>query len=132
MQWGLFDKQLGRSDAEEADPEGRVPQWEKASVEEIKNKFIALGFGPRQVNYKIIRCNYVISIEFLACSIHLNFKLYCLVFQVAVMSAFFGPDQLATEALLAADPQVQPWVQKYQRSRETVSQTDYEVSVVHF
>ncbi|XP_042056428.1 thylakoid lumenal 29 kDa protein, chloroplastic-like [Salvia splendens] len=96
-QWGLFDKQFGRSDAEEADPEGRVPQWEKASVEEIKNKFIALGFGPRQV---------------------------------AVMSAFFGPDQLATEALLAADPQVQPWVQKYQRSRETVSQTDYEVDLI--
>lgn len=43
------------------------------------------------------------------------------------MSAFFGPDQTATEALLASDPQVLPWVQKYQRSRETVSQTDYEV-----
>jgi L-ascorbate peroxidase len=44
------------------------------------------------------------------------------------MSAFLGPDQAATEALLAADPDVTPWVQKYQRSRETVSQTDYEVS----
>lgn len=45
------------------------------------------------------------------------------------MSAFFGPDQTATEALLASDPQVLPWVQKYQRSRETVSQTDYEVPI---
>ena len=46
------------------------------------------------------------------------------------MSAFLGPDQAATEALLAKDPKVQPWVEKYQRSRETVSQTDYEVSAL--
>lgn len=51
-----------------------------------------------------------------------------MVFQLAVMSAFLGPDQMASEALLATDPEVAPWVQKYQRSRETVSQTDYEVS----
>ena len=44
------------------------------------------------------------------------------------MSAFLGPDQNATEAILVTDPDVSPWVQKYQRSRETVSQTDYEVS----
>lgn len=48
--------------------------------------------------------------------------------QLAVLSAFLGPDQAATEELLASDPDVFPWVQKYQRSRETVSQTDYEVS----
>ena len=48
--------------------------------------------------------------------------------QLAVMSAFLGPDQAATEALLATDPDVSRWVQKYQRSRETVSETDYEVS----
>ncbi|KAK6162179.1 hypothetical protein DH2020_002020 [Rehmannia glutinosa] len=96
-QWGLFDKQFGRSDAEQPDPEGRVPQWEKSSVVEMKNKFSAIGFGPRQL---------------------------------AVMSAFFGPDQSATEALLASDPDVLPWVQKYQRSRETVSQTDYEVDLI--
>lgn len=53
----------------------------------------------------------------------------CLDFrQLAVLSAFLGPDQSATEELLASDPDVFPWVQKYQRSRETVSQTDYEVS----
>lgn len=53
----------------------------------------------------------------------------CLDFrQLAVLSAFLGPDQAATEELLASDPDVFPWVQKYQRSRETVSQTDYEVS----
>ncbi|KAL8490398.1 hypothetical protein ACS0TY_025564 [Phlomoides rotata] len=96
-QWGLFDRQFGRSDAEQPDPEGRVPDWEKASVLELKNKFSALGFGPRQL---------------------------------AVMSAFLGPDQLATEAKLASDPEVLPWVQKYQRSRETVSQTDYEVDLI--
>lgn len=44
------------------------------------------------------------------------------------MSAFLGPDQAATEEALASDPEVTKWVQKYQRSRETVSQTDYEVS----
>jgi len=48
--------------------------------------------------------------------------------QIAVLSAFLGPDQAATEAKLAADPDFAPWVKKYQNSRETVSQTDYEVS----
>ena len=48
------------------------------------------------------------------------------------MSAFLGPDQLATESLLASDPDVRPWVEKYQRSRETVSQTDYEVSIISY
>ncbi|XP_022768365.1 thylakoid lumenal 29 kDa protein, chloroplastic-like [Durio zibethinus] len=96
-QWGLFDRQFGRSDTEEPDPEGRVPLWEKASVQEMKDKFKAIGFGPRQL---------------------------------AVMSAFLGPDQNATEALLISDPDVSPWVQKYQRSRETVSQTDYEVDLI--
>jgi L-ascorbate peroxidase len=45
------------------------------------------------------------------------------------LSAFIGPDQDTTETLLASDPDVAPWVQKYQRSRETVSRTDYEVSL---
>lgn len=96
-QWALFNKQFGRSDSQEPDPEGRVPLWEKATVQEMKDKFSAIGFGPRQL---------------------------------AVLSAFLGPDQAATEALLVADPQVKPWVEKYQRSRETVSQTDYEVDLI--
>lgn len=50
QQWGLFDKQFGRSDAEEPDPEGQVPQWDKASVQEMKDKFSSVGFGPRQVH----------------------------------------------------------------------------------
>lgn len=50
LQWGLFDKQFGRSDAQEPDPEGRVPLWEKASVQEMKDKFSAVGLGPRQVS----------------------------------------------------------------------------------
>ncbi|XP_043715487.1 thylakoid lumenal 29 kDa protein, chloroplastic-like [Telopea speciosissima] len=48
-QWGLFDRQFGRMDANEPDPDGRVPQWEEASVQEMKDKFSAIGFGPRQV-----------------------------------------------------------------------------------
>lgn len=96
-QWGLFDRTFGRTDSQEPDPEGRVPQWDKASVQDMKDKFSAVGFGPRQL---------------------------------AVMSAFLGPDQLATESLLASDPEVRPWVDKYQRSRETVSETDYEVDLI--
>ncbi|THG06252.1 hypothetical protein TEA_018811 [Camellia sinensis var. sinensis] len=95
-QWGLFDRQFGRFDAQEPDPEGRVPQWEKASVQEMKDKFSAIGLGG----------------------------------QLAVMSAFLGPDQMATETLLATDRDVAPWVEKYQRSRETVSETDYEVDLI--
>ncbi|XP_078442869.1 ascorbate peroxidase 4 [Wolffia australiana] len=96
-QWGLFDRQFGRTDAQEPDPEGRIPQWDKSSVQELKDKFTSIGLGPRQL---------------------------------AVMSAFVGPDQTATEAQLATDPEVRPWVEKYQRSRETVSQTDYEVDLI--
>ncbi|KAM7253122.1 hypothetical protein ACFE04_025740 [Oxalis oulophora] len=89
-QWGQFDKIFGREDAQEPDPEGRVPLWEKATVQEMKDKFSAL----------------------------------------AVLSAFLGPDQAATDALLASDPEVAPWVVNYQRSRETVSQTNYEVDLI--
>lgn len=49
LQWGLFDRNFGRLDTQEPDPEGRVPQWEKASVKEMKDKFSAIGFTPRQV-----------------------------------------------------------------------------------
>ncbi|KAG8043367.1 hypothetical protein GUJ93_ZPchr0458g22791 [Zizania palustris] len=96
-QWGLFDKLFGRQDAEEPDPEGRTPDWSKASLQEMKDKFITVGLGPRQL---------------------------------AVMSAFLGPDQAATEERLIADKDCRPWVEKYQRSRETVSRTDYEVDLI--
>uniref|UniRef100_A0A7N1A3R2 Plant heme peroxidase family profile domain-containing protein n=1 Tax=Kalanchoe fedtschenkoi TaxID=63787 RepID=A0A7N1A3R2_KALFE len=96
-QWGLFERNFGRSDSDDPDPEGRVPVWERASVQEMKDKFVAVGLGPRQL---------------------------------AVMSAFLGPEQEATETLLAKDPDVAPWVKKYQRSRETVSETDYEVDLI--
>jgi len=49
LQWGLFDKTFGRTDTQEADPEGRVPNWSKASVQEMKDRFVAVGLGPRQV-----------------------------------------------------------------------------------
>ncbi|KAE8719553.1 Thylakoid lumenal 29 kDa protein [Hibiscus syriacus] len=47
--WGLFDRQFGRSDAEEPDPEGRVLLWEKANVQEMKDKFKAISFGLGQL-----------------------------------------------------------------------------------
>ncbi|KAG8066121.1 hypothetical protein GUJ93_ZPchr0004g39204 [Zizania palustris] len=31
-------------------PEGRVPDWSKASLQEMKDKFITVGVGPRQVH----------------------------------------------------------------------------------
>ncbi|MCO5610822.1 hypothetical protein L7F22_065064 [Adiantum nelumboides] len=96
-QWGQFDKQLGRSQATEPDPEGRVLFWDQAPVADMKAKFIQLGFKPRQL---------------------------------AVMAVFLGPDLSATEAKLASDPEIAPWVDKYQRSRATVSQTDYEVDLI--
>jgi L-ascorbate peroxidase len=96
-QWSQFDKLLGRADASEADPEGRVLDWETASPTEIKERFAKLNIKPRQI---------------------------------AVLSAFLGPDQAATEAKLAADPEFAPWIKKYQQSRETVSQTDYEVDLI--
>ncbi|KAI8005485.1 hypothetical protein LOK49_LG08G01011, partial [Camellia lanceoleosa] len=74
--YGSNGQQFGRSDAQKPNPKGRVPLWAKASVQEMKDKFLAIGFGPRQT-------------------------------------------------LLATDRDVAPWVEKYQRSRETVSKTDY-------
>lgn len=68
MQWSLFDKQFGRSDAEEPDPEGRVPQWDKSTVQEMKNKFSAIGFGPRQVNDQTPTS----SLFFIACTLILQ------------------------------------------------------------
>ncbi|KAL2893716.1 Thylakoid lumenal 29 kDa protein chloroplastic [Bienertia sinuspersici] len=75
--YGSNGQQLGRTDAQEPDPEGRIPLWDKASVQEMKDKFKSVGLGPRQL---------------------------------AVMSAFLGPDQIATEDLLAKDSEVAPWV----------------------
>lgn len=54
VQWGLFDRQFGRSDADQPDPEGRVPQWEKASVQEMKDKYKSVGLGPRQVKFTFL------------------------------------------------------------------------------
>ncbi|MCO5607994.1 hypothetical protein L7F22_062197 [Adiantum nelumboides] len=51
-QWGQFDKQLGRSQATEPDPEGRVLFWDQAPVPDMKAKFFQLGFKPRQGNVK--------------------------------------------------------------------------------
>ncbi|KAL3685620.1 hypothetical protein R1sor_003642 [Riccia sorocarpa] len=96
-QWGQFDKLLGRSDAAEADPSGRVLLWEDASPQEIKERFAQLGIKPRQI---------------------------------AVLSAFLGPSQAKIEEKLVADPEFTQWVKKYKISRETVSQTDYEVDLI--
>ncbi|KAI4342125.1 hypothetical protein MLD38_026782 [Melastoma candidum] len=46
---------------------------------------------------------------------------------LAVTFVFLGQDQNATEAFLATDEGIVPWVDKYPRSRETVSKMDYEM-----
>ncbi|KAM5575592.1 hypothetical protein ABKV19_014510 [Rosa sericea] len=108
-QWGLFERNFGRADTQEPDPEGRVPQWDKASVQEMKDKFSAVDFAAADPSFSAVGFGPR---------------------QLAVMSGFLGPDQIATETLLATDPEVLPWVQKYQHSRETVSETDYEVDLI--
>ncbi|KAH9320574.1 hypothetical protein KI387_015213, partial [Taxus chinensis] len=47
-QWRLFEIQLGRTDTEETDPEGKILNWEQSPVAEMKRKFSDLGLGPRQ------------------------------------------------------------------------------------
>ncbi|CAL5374743.1 unnamed protein product [Camellia sinensis] len=37
--WGLFDKQFGRSDAQEPGPEGRVPLWVKAKKNGFRRQY---------------------------------------------------------------------------------------------
>ncbi|CAM6101267.1 unnamed protein product [Calypogeia fissa] len=50
---------------------------------------------------------------------------------ITALSAFLGPDQVATESKLAADEEYFPYVRKYRDSRQTVSQTDYEVDLIN-
>ena len=63
---------------------------------------------------------------------HHVYREACVHVQIVVLSAFLGRDQATTEAKFAADPEFAQWVKKYQDSRETVSQTDYEVINPHF
>ncbi|KAM7269706.1 hypothetical protein ACFE04_025203 [Oxalis oulophora] len=69
----------GQEDAQEPNPEGRVPLGESNCLAD--------------------------SHLFFGC-------------QLAVLSAFLGPDQVATHALLASYPEVAPWVVNYQRNEE--------------
>ena len=49
VQWGFFEKQLGRKDADGPDPAGRVPVWSELSGTEIKEALLKLGLRPPQV-----------------------------------------------------------------------------------
>eukprot|EP00850_Spirogloea_muscicola_P004647 SM000020S05997 [mRNA] locus=s20:354406:356786:+ [translate_table: standard] len=51
--------------------------------------------------------------------------------QLVVFSVFLGPDLEKTEAKLATDPELAGYVTKYQRSRKTISETDYEVDLIN-
>ncbi|KAM7258550.1 hypothetical protein ACFE04_014291 [Oxalis oulophora] len=81
-QWSQFDKIFGQEDAQEPNPEGRVPLGESNCLTDFTDSHLFFG---------------------------------C---QLAVLTAFLGPDQVATHALLASDPEVAPWVVNYQRSEE--------------
>lgn len=50
--------------------------------------------------------------------------------QLVVLSAFLDRDILAVEEKLANDSEAAPFVKKYQKSRESISQTDYEVDLI--
>lgn len=97
-QWGYFEKQFGRADADKPDPEGRVLVWADASPAELAAKFAPFGLKPRQI---------------------------------VALAAFLGRDVEAIEAKLATDPEFAPYVEKYRKSRLTVSETDYEVDLIN-
>ncbi|GAQ82344.1 ascorbate peroxidase [Klebsormidium nitens] len=95
-QWGFFDKKLGRKDATEPSPAGRIPGPD-APLSAWADTFQRAGLTPK----------YVVA-----------------------LSLGLGPDQAATEAELAKDSRLARAVKDYQKSRQTVSQTDYQVDAI--
>ncbi|CAI7830223.1 unnamed protein product [Closterium sp. NIES-53] len=124
-QWGFFDKQLGRADAEQADPAGRVPDWEQLSASEIKEKFAALGLTPRQV----VTLALFLGRDLEAVEAKLEgdeeMKKWVAKYRKS-RTTVSQTDYEGVEAKLAGDEEMKKWVAKYRKSRTTVSQTDYE------
>jgi L-ascorbate peroxidase len=95
-QWGFFDKKLGRKDATEPDPAGRIPGPD-APLSAWADAFKRAGLTPKYV---------------------------------ACLSLGLGPDQDASEAELSKDDSLAKAVRAYRKSRDTVSQTDYQVDAI--
>eukprot|EP00850_Spirogloea_muscicola_P013840 SM000096S24869 [mRNA] locus=s96:219839:221112:+ [translate_table: standard] len=117
LSWGAFEKLLGRTDTAAADPAGRVMDWEAASVADLKAKFVSLGLTGRQRQER----------SCMRPSVSLPAAPAAMALQLVVFSVFLGPDLEKTEAKLATDSELAGYVTKYQRSRKTISETDYEV-----
>lgn len=96
-QWGFFDRQLGRSDAESADSAGRVVDWDSLSAGETKERLGALGVRP---------------------------------LKVPTLAIFLGRDIETVFDKLEQDDEMRSAVNKYRRSRKTVSENDYEVDLI--
>lgn len=58
-QWGLFDRQFGLFDSEEPDPDGRILQWDRASVQEMKDKLCRVSPCKRTKNDVIIHSTWI-------------------------------------------------------------------------
>eukprot|EP00850_Spirogloea_muscicola_P001749 SM000006S19514 [mRNA] locus=s6:1213116:1214661:+ [translate_table: standard] len=136
LPWGSFEKLLGRKDAAAADPAGRVMDWEAASVADLKAKFASLGLTGRQVHPSPLPspCYPLVERQGRSCmraSVSLPAAPAAMALQLVVFSVFLGPDLEKTEAKLATDPELAGYVTKYQRSRKTISETDYEVDLIN-
>lgn len=103
---------LGRKDADEPDPEGRVLQ-PNASVQEAKEFFRSLGNRKPEGGFGAGKPPFWERVAY--------------VFLDAA-----AEDPAKTDAELAADPDFAKFKTKYDRSRKTVTRTDYEVDFIEF
>lgn len=103
---------LGRKDASEPAPAGRTVPGPDASIEEVKSFFLSLAnkgeSGPFAGKPPFGER------------------------QTFLLWTAAQPDPAAAEAKLAADPDFAAWKKKYDRSRKTVTRTEFEVDFIEF
>jgi L-ascorbate peroxidase len=107
-----WDVSLGRPDAESADPEGRVLQ-PSASPQEVKDWFFKLGNTKPEGGFGTGKPPFWERLAY-------------------VLWTGAADDQEAEEARLAEDQAFTGWKTKYDRSKKTVTRTEYEVDYITF
>jgi L-ascorbate peroxidase len=107
-----WDVTLGRRDAEAADPEGRLPQ-PGASTQEIKDFFFKLGNTKPEGGFGSGKAPFWERIAF-------------------VIWTGAADDQDAEGARLTENDVFKGWKTKYDRSKATVTRTDYEVDFITY
>lgn len=107
-----WDVTLGRKDADSADPEGRLLQ-SGASPQEIKDWFFKLGNTKPEGGFGVGKAPFWERPAF-------------------VVWTGAAADQDAEAARLAADETFTKWKRKYDRSKATVTRTDYEVDFIQY